>query len=94
MFPKTDFTESIIVSFTLGVYSNQLCDKIKKNIDEKIPTKTALFAAFLPSHSERMSVIRKVTAKSTFPKVCSIPNAFISNITSTFARIVATAERQ
>lgn len=54
----------------------------------------ALLAAFFPSHSERISVIRKVTAKSTFPRVCSMPKALIRISASIFARTVAMAERQ
>lgn len=60
----------------------------------KIPIHTALLAAFFPSHSERLSVIRKVAAKSTFPSGCSVPKALIMINTFMFARTVAMAERQ
>lgn len=52
-------------SLSAGTYRSRLWLSSRKNREVNMPIQAALFASFFPSHSERMSVIRKVTAKST-----------------------------
>lgn len=58
-----------------------------------MPMETALLAERLPSHSERMSVMRKVTAKGRLPKVWVQPKAFMTRRTSMLATMVAIGVR-
>ena len=72
---------------------SQLCEMTRKKSEAQMPVATALLAAFLPSHSDRMSVIRNVTANNILPRVISIPYACIRIRTSMLARIVAAADK-
>ena len=82
------WNDELAQSFSLGVYRSHICVIAIKKIEHMVLMITDLLASFCPWFSLRMSVIRKVLANSTLPRVISIPNARTRRSTSMFASIV------